>query len=95
MNWAITEPSGEPRDEGDRAADLADMDRAIALRAHQAAMQADATGGPQMDTEGRARCRDCGAVIPPARLAARPGACLCLECQTARELSSRLGGVRR
>ena len=95
MNWAITEPTGEPRDEGDRAADLADMDRAIALRAHQAQQQADATGGPRRDADGQARCRDCEAVIPPARLAARPGACLCLECQTARELSARSSGVRR
>ena len=86
------EPSGEPRDEGDRAADLADMDRAIALRAWQAAQQADAAGAAPLDADGAARCVECGAVIPPARLAARPDAVRCFDCQTARELSARLSG---
>ena len=94
MNWAITEPTGEPRDEGDRAADLADMDRAIALRAWQAAQQSDSVGAALRDAEGQARCLECGAVIPPARLAARSGATRCVDCQSARELSARMAGMR-
>lgn len=37
--------------------------------------------------EGVACCHECGEPIPPARLAAVPGAGLCVECQRAFERS--------
>jgi len=41
----------------------------------------------QIMENGRVICRDCGAPIPTARLAARPGACRCVVCQEASEAS--------
>ena len=35
----------------------------------------------QLLEDGRVICRECGEPIPAARLAVRPGACRCVDCQ--------------
>ena len=48
------------------------------------ACEANASPGPVF-IDGRTCCRECEDPIPPARLAAVPGAGLCTACQADRE----------
>ena len=72
MTSAVSEPSGEPRDEGDRAADLAETERRIALR--NLRERADIGEDQWIDAEGRVRCLWCEEPLEPERLAAEPAA---------------------
>lgn len=61
------------------AAKFADDERAVALEALRKRMQDDAPGSPD------GACQDCGEDIGQARLAARPGAARCIDCQVIHE----------
>jgi RNA polymerase-binding transcription factor DksA len=97
MTFALSEPTGEPRDPGDVAADLAEVTREIALRRHLAAVEI--TEDQAIDEDGRVWCLDCPAQIPPERLALVPHAVRCHGCQEVHELAEaqKAGkrGVRR
>lgn len=71
--------------------DLADEAQAMEA-AHLAAALAARPGlraeAQERDRNGRVVCLDCGEPIPPARLAAVPDACRCVECQRAGEMAS-------
>jgi phage/conjugal plasmid C-4 type zinc finger TraR family protein len=71
-------------DEIDRAQMYDQAMRDTAVRV--AVDRARAAQAPQVRTPaGVAVCRNCGEVIPSARLHALPAACLCLACATGRE----------
>lgn len=66
------------------------LDQAAALeqRTRDAGIDAARRAGrePQLrDGTGRIVCKGCGEPLTPARLAAHPGACRCVECQNLHE----------
>ena len=61
------------------AAKLAEDERDVALETLRRRMRADAPGSPD------GACQDCGEDIGQARLAARPGAARCIDCQVVHE----------
>lgn len=93
MTYALHESIGEPRDEAERAADFAEIDRAIALQAHQLRVAED--GRQYRDEHGVAWCLDCASTIPPQRLKAYPAAVRCAGCQTDYETRRRIETGRR
>lgn len=70
-------------DDIDRAQELQMLDTSAALAAHQRRARADSA---PPSTE----CVDCGAPLPPARIAI--GACRCIEHQRDHEQRCRQGG---
>lgn len=66
-------------DFADHAADLEQRQRDIALARAKAKSSTDAP--PIAPGDSRA-CLDCGVTINPKRLAIKPGATRCTECQT-------------
>lgn len=67
-------------DEHDWAQDMAAAERDAAVSARRLAAAREARQA------GRTDCVDCGAVIPPGRLAALPQAVRCTDCAAAREM---------
>jgi len=68
-------------DIADRAHDLEELQRKVALNAVQSKPRQ-----PQArDTNGRIICIDCGVVIPPLRLKHIPGVLRCIDCQQIHE----------
>lgn len=65
----------------DRAAELEELDRKVALQAQQ-----DRAGlaGKTID-DSATECRDCDEPIPYKRRAAIPGCQFCVDCQAQRE----------
>jgi DnaK suppressor protein len=79
MAYPLSEPTGNPRDTGDIASELAEFSRDVALRRHLASVQIHED--QIVGTEGEVYCCDCPAVIPPERLARVPHAVRCVDCQ--------------
>lgn len=84
MSYAISEPIEDPQDDGDRAANTAEVDRDIALRRHLLSVQV--LEDQIIDAGGMVWCLDCEASIPPERLEQVPHAVRCVGCQEAHEL---------
>ncbi len=63
------------------AADSAQLDSSVYLAAALAAVRGPGAREAQLVAAGRVVCLACGDPIPPARLAAVPGACRCVGCQ--------------
>ncbi|MEO3810905.1 TraR/DksA family transcriptional regulator [Sphaerisporangium sp. B11E5] len=82
---------GDPDVPGDRSladagSDLTDADRAramldVATRQRTAVLAAL----KRLDSGDYGRCVDCGKPVPEGRLAARPEAARCVQCQSVRE----------
>lgn len=72
MTYAIAEPTGDPRDTGDRAADEAEITRQIALcqQLGRAAVGEDQWIGP----DGEVLCLWCGEPLESGRLESEPSA---------------------
>jgi RNA polymerase-binding transcription factor DksA len=79
------------RDEGDRAAHLAELEREIAVDQFH---RYDPPADPQKEArDGTIICMDCDAPIHPGRLSAIRGAARCADCQ--RDEERRIRGVER
>jgi RNA polymerase-binding transcription factor DksA len=90
VSWPLAEPLNEPRDEGDIAADVAQLGRDVAIRAHLARVQ---VGEDQIvDPDGRVLCLWCFEPVEPERLRAVPTATRHEECQLDYEQSQRRQG---
>ncbi|MFC6081630.1 TraR/DksA family transcriptional regulator [Sphaerisporangium aureirubrum] len=91
LDRSITVLRGDPDAPGDRSladagADLTDADRARAMldvAARQRTAVLDAL--KRLDSGDYGRCVDCGKPVPEGRLAARPEASRCVQCQSVRE----------
>lgn len=70
-------------DDLDRASEREEISRADAIEAARGHYAADWT------TASATECVGCGATIPDARRKAVPGLQLCIDCQSAAELSAR------
>lgn len=79
MTFALTEPTGDPTDEGDRAAHLAEMDRTVAIRAH--AVRVEVGEDQMIGPDGDVLCLWCGEPLESERLSACPTAVRHEECQ--------------
>ena len=76
-----------PADYLDAAADLAERERAAALARHAERRAREAAAAAHAVAE----CKDCGAAIDPARLAAVPYTSRCMPCE---RVATQRGGRR-
>ena len=74
------------RDVENHARTLTERDEEFAMNEHETAeLGALEEALARLDAGEYGECRDCGATIPEARLAAYPSALRCVACQTAAE----------
>lgn len=71
----------------ERASELAEGEIEHALEQHRQRMRDGGEGSPD------GVCNDCGLPIPAARLAARPNASRCVDCQADHERQQRTTGA--
>jgi DnaK suppressor protein len=83
---ASTELTHVDQHPAETASEITDLDRENAVIEHAAAHRAEVEAAlARLDDGSWGTCTDCGQAIAPARLAVRPEAARCVECQGAYE----------